>query len=59
MTGKIWCFAASIMALVLGGQVASAEVKIGAVVSTTGPASFLGEPQKQTLELYVKELNAK
>ncbi|MDE5445785.1 ABC transporter substrate-binding protein [Bradyrhizobium sp. CSA207] len=51
--------AATGLALILSGQVALAEVKIGAVVSTTGPASFLGEPQKQTLELYVKELNDK
>ena len=35
-----------------------AEVKIGAVLSITGPASFLGEPEKKTLEMYVKDLNA-
>jgi len=33
---------------------AHADVKIGAVLSITGPASFLGEPQKETLEMYVK-----
>lgn len=51
--------ASSVLALVLGGQIALADVKIGAVVSATGPASFLGDPQKQTLELYVKQLNDK
>jgi branched-chain amino acid transport system substrate-binding protein len=37
----------------------SAEIKIGAVLSVTGPASFLGDPEKKTLEMYVAELNAK
>lgn len=37
---------------------AHAQVKIGAVLSITGPASFLGEPEKKTLEMYVKDLNA-
>jgi branched-chain amino acid transport system substrate-binding protein len=37
---------------------AHAEIKIGAVLSITGPASFLGEPEKKTLEMYVKDLNA-
>jgi branched-chain amino acid transport system substrate-binding protein len=35
------------------------EIKIGAVLSVTGPASFLGEPEDKTLKLYVDELNAK
>ena len=38
---------------------ASAQVKIGAVLSVTGPASFLGDPEKRTLEIYVDEINAK
>jgi branched-chain amino acid transport system substrate-binding protein len=38
---------------------ASAEVKIGAVLSVTGPASFLGDPEKRTLEIYVEDINAK
>ena len=38
---------------------AAAPVKIGALFSVTGPASFLGEPEKHTLELLVKEANAK
>lgn len=36
---------------------AHAEIKVGAVLSVTGPASFLGEPQKQTLDIYVKNIN--
>src|SRR5450759_697190 len=38
---------------------ASAEIKIGAVLSVSGPASFLGDPEKKTLEIYVDEINAK
>lgn len=33
-------------------------IKIGAILSTTGPASFLGDPQQKTLEMYVHEINA-
>jgi branched-chain amino acid transport system substrate-binding protein len=38
---------------------ASGTIKIGALFSVTGPASFLGEPEKKTLELLVKETNDK
>lgn len=41
------------------GYQASAQIKIGAVLSVTGPASFLGDPEKRTLEMYVAEINAK
>ncbi len=37
---------------------AQADIKIGSVLSVTGPASFLGDPEKKTLEMYVTELNA-
>src|SRR3990167_10630497 len=46
-------------ALFGGAQFASAQIKIGAVLSVTGPASFLGDPEKKTLEMYVAEINAK
>jgi branched-chain amino acid transport system substrate-binding protein len=38
---------------------ANAQIKIGAVLSVTGPASFLGDPEKRTLEIYAAEINAK
>lgn len=50
---------ATIAALALTLGAARAEVKIGAVLSYTGPASFLGDPEKKTLEMYVAEINAK
>lgn len=38
---------------------ASGTIKIGALFAVTGPASFLGEPEKKTLEMLVKEANEK
>ena len=45
--------------LLASTALASAQVKLGAVLSVTGPASFLGDPEKRTLEMYVEDLNAK
>jgi len=36
-----------------------AEIKLGALFAVTGPASFLGLPEQQTLEMLVEEVNAK
>ena len=48
------------LCVVLGaGLSASAQIKIGSVLSVTGPASFLGDPEKKTLEIYIDEINAK
>src|SRR5215204_3616574 len=46
-------------ALIAGAGAASAQVKIGAVLSVSGPASFLGDPEKKTLEMYVEDINQK
>src|SRR5262245_62023089 len=46
-----------VAALLAGTYAAAAQVKIGAVLSVTGPASFLGDPEKKTLEMYVDEVN--
>ena len=51
--------AVGLLALVGAAHQASAQIKIGAVLSVTGPASFLGDPEKRTLEIYVDEINAK
>lgn len=47
-------------ALVLAGApvFAADPIKIGAIVSATGPASFLGDPQDKTLHAYVDTINA-
>lgn len=38
---------------------AAESVKIGAFLAASGPASFLGDPEKKTLELYVETINKK
>ena len=38
---------------------AAGTIKIGGLFAVTGPASFLGEPEKKTLEMLVKETNDK
>ncbi len=48
-------------ALVLGafGAIAAEPIKIGSVLSVTGPAAFLGDPELKTLQQYVEEINKK
>lgn len=42
-----------------GASLAAADtIRIGSVLSATGPASFLGEPEAETLKLYVDRINA-
>lgn len=36
---------------------ASEPIKIGSFLSVTGPASFLGDPELKTLEMYVEKIN--
>lgn len=48
-------------ALALGalGAIATEPIKIGSVLSVTGPAAFLGDPELKTLQMYVEEINKK
>ena len=39
--------------------VAAETIKIGAIFAVTGPAAFLGAPEKKTAEMLVEEINAK
>ncbi len=49
---------AALAAAALQGPANAAEpIRIGAIISKTGPASFLGEPQDITLRHYVKKIN--
>ncbi|HTQ72942.1 MAG TPA: ABC transporter substrate-binding protein [Burkholderiales bacterium] len=52
--------AAGALAAALGTGVAWAQepIKVGAFLSITGPAAFLGDPEQKTLDLYVEKLNA-
>ncbi|OGA32188.1 MAG: ABC transporter substrate-binding protein [Betaproteobacteria bacterium RIFCSPLOWO2_12_FULL_62_13b] len=50
--------AAAIFAFCTVPASAQAPIKVGAFLSITGPASFLGDPENKTLELYVEKINA-
>lgn len=43
--------------LMAGALFAAPPVKVGALFSVTGPASFLGEPERNTAEMMVDEIN--
>ncbi len=50
-------FAASVAAA--GSAYAQQEpIRIGSFLAVTGPASFLGDPEQKTLEMYVERINA-
>lgn len=57
---KRWTiFATMAIILLLCSSAFANTIKIGGLFAVTGPASFLGEPEKKTLEMLVKEANAK
>jgi branched-chain amino acid transport system substrate-binding protein len=59
MRAPLYTAAALTVAGLAASSPAAAQIKIGAVLSVTGPASFLGDPEKRTLEMYVDDINAK
>jgi branched-chain amino acid transport system substrate-binding protein len=46
-------------ALFITSALAADTIKIGAILSMTGPASFLGAPEARTLEMLANDINAK
>lgn len=54
--GRIVSVAA--LAFAAHAQAQKEPIKIGAFLSVTGPAAFLGDPEQKTLELYVEKINA-
>ena len=50
---------AASMACASWGALAAEPIRIGSVLSVTGPAAFLGDPELKTLQLYVEEINKK
>ncbi len=50
-------FALFFSLLTAGAVFAAPSVKIGALFSVSGPASFLGEPERNTAEMMVAEIN--
>ncbi|HYG90835.1 MAG TPA: ABC transporter substrate-binding protein [Azospirillum sp.] len=61
-TGLSATLGAGALALTLAFQPITAKaaeppIKVGAILSVTGGASFLGDPEKKTLELFVDKIN--
>jgi branched-chain amino acid transport system substrate-binding protein len=50
--------AVAVLCLLAGSVSAAEPIKIGSFLSVTGGASFLGDPEKKTLEMYVEKINA-
>jgi branched-chain amino acid transport system substrate-binding protein len=55
---KLAAVAACVIALSVTSALAG-TIKVGAILSVTGPASFLGAPEAKTLEMLVEDINAK
>lgn len=49
---------ATLAALATLTGAAQAEIRLGASVSATGPAAFLGDPEAKTIEMMVEQINA-
>ncbi len=52
-------FAGAVLVLGSFAAVAAEPIKIGSILSVTGPAAFLGDPELKTLQLYVEDINKK
>ncbi len=55
-----WCVAglAAATPWLCAPALAQEPIKIGTFLSVTGPASFLGDPELKTLEMYIERVNA-
>jgi branched-chain amino acid transport system substrate-binding protein len=51
--------AGAALTLAAFGAIAAEPIKIGSVLSVTGPAAFLGDPELKTLQMYVEDINKK
>jgi branched-chain amino acid transport system substrate-binding protein len=61
MPRRIFLRSLAIASVLTAGLTAAAAaqqpIKIGAFLSITGPAAFLGDPEEKTLQMYVEEIN--
>lgn len=46
------------LAMLAGSALAAPPIRIGGLFAVTGPASFLGEPERNTAQMVVDEINA-
>ncbi|MDG4552951.1 MAG: ABC transporter substrate-binding protein [Candidatus Competibacter sp.] len=61
MKDRVWSNILVSALLLAGAQLAGAAepIKIGSFLAVTGPASFLGDPELKTLQMYVEDINAR
>lgn len=59
MLKNVWkVFLTLVFIVFMSGQIIAAEpIKIGALFSVSGPAAFLGEPERNTAQMLVNEIN--
>ena len=55
-----WCLTGLALAApwLSAPALAQEPIKVGTFLSVTGPASFLGDPEQKTLEMYIERVNA-
>ncbi len=51
-------FALCLVAVTAAASMAAEPIRLGAVLSVTGPASFLGEPEKNSIQMELEKINA-
>lgn len=56
--GAVGLVSALAVIVTLGSAGGAETIKVGSFLAVTGGASFLGDPEKKTLEMYVDQLNA-
>ncbi len=47
----------AVLCLLAGSVTAAEPIKIGTFLAVTGPASFLGDPELKTLQMYIEQIN--
>jgi len=57
---KVAAFAAAVaLGLTMGVAQAADTIKVGTFLSVTGPASFLGDPELKTMQMFIEDANKK
>ena len=59
MRNTMLALATCLLAVLSTPARAADPIKVGAILSVTGPASFLGAPESKTMQMMVDDLNAK
>ncbi|MBF0469079.1 MAG: ABC transporter substrate-binding protein, partial [Desulfamplus sp.] len=52
------CFMLVFPSIMAQSAMAESVYKIGGIFAVTGPASFLGDPEKKSMEMMVESINA-